>query len=440
MVKVKKNNISIILFLLIIFSFLLGFFLNENSAGAGGEKGDFSLIWNNLTLFKNVSIFDFIKSDLYSDSRTPLLYIIHDVFNPFTNNKLNFRISVFFFSILIPFVFFLILKRKFFYLNNSKLFLLSSLLCLSPYFRTTAYWGLSENYGLMTILISYFYFFEIIKKKNVSLSKENLNTFLLCFFSSAIVYFDQKLFIIPLIIYLKIIFSKKTLHTKLRISIFYVLFSIPMLWLIYLWGSILPPSPSNARLLGNFMHFSNIGYSATIIAFYILPFIFFKKNSLFLLIKNFFYKKNNFFIIILIFTYLLILFFFNNENEFGSAVAGINKFSETGKGFYYKFILLITKNSILRNILLYLGFFLSFIIILIYFDNYLADRLIIALILLSAIFIFPIYQEYFDPLILILIFTFFETKIFITYKKIFFLTIYLSLFLLISNIYYFYIL
>ena len=60
-----------------------------------------------------------------------------------------------------------------------------------------------------------------------------------------------------------------------------------------------------------------------------------------------------------------ILFFFNNENEFGSAVAGINKFSEQGKGFYYKFILLITKNSILRNILLYLGFFLSFIIILI---------------------------------------------------------------------------
>ena len=111
------------------------------------------------------------------------------------------------------------------------------------------------------------------------------------------------------------------------------------------------------------MHFSNIGYSATIIAFYVFPFLFFKKNSLFLLIKNFFYKKNNFFIIIIIFTYLLILFFFNNENEFGSAVAGINKFSEQGKGFYYKFILLITKNSVLRNILLYLGLFLSFIIL-----------------------------------------------------------------------------
>ena len=125
------------------------------------------------------------------------------------------------------------------------------------------------------------------------------------------------------------------------------------------------------------------------------------------------------------------------KGVWGQAFVGVNEFSLSGKGFFYKFILLITNNEILRNILLYFGFFISFIIIFIYFDNFYTDKIIISLLLLSSVIIFPIYQEYFDPLILILIFTFFKTKLFITNKKLIFLTIYLSLFLLIANIYYY---
>jgi hypothetical protein len=191
------------------------------------------------------------------------------------------------------------------------------------------------------------------------------------------------------------------------------------------------------RLIGNFIHIDNIGYSSTIIAFYILPFLFFKKSSFFFLIKKFFVNKKNYYILILIFIYLFVIFFLKEENVWGHAVAGVNEFSQSGKGFFYKFILLITKNVILRNILLYVGFFISFIIIFIYFDNSYTDKLIITLLLLSSVIIFPIYQEYFDPLILILIFTFFKTNLFITNKKLIFLTIYLSLFLLVANIYYF---
>jgi len=437
MFKLNQNKIVKISFLLIIISFFLGFFLNENSAGAGGERGDLSLIWNNLILFKTNHILDAVKSQLYSDSRTPFLYIIHKLLNPYTNDKLSFRISVFCFSILIPFVFFFILKKKFYNLSSSKLLLLSSLLFLSPYFRTSAYWGLSENYGMLTVLLSYFFFYEIFTKKNINLSKENINIFFLCFFSSLTIYFDHKLFFIPLIIYLQTIFSKKEINTKLKITFTYVLFSLPVLGLFYLWGSILPPAVSNVRLIGNFIHIDNIGYSSTIIAFYILPFLFFKKSSFFFLIKKFFVNKKNYYILILIFIYLFVIFFLKEENVWGHAVAGVNEFSQSGKGFFYKFILLITKNVILRNILLYVGFFISFIIIFIYFDNSYTDKLIITLLLLSSVIIFPIYQEYFDPLILILIFTFFKTNLFITNKKLIFLTIYLSLFLLVANIYYF---
>ena len=188
--------------------------------------------------------------------------------------------------------------------------LLSSLLCLSPYFRTTAYWGLSENYAILSTLLSYLFFYKIFyRDKNINLFKKIYLLFFLCFFSSVTVYFDQKLFIIPLIIYLKIFFSKKNLQFKLVCTIFYILFLMPILYLVNLWGSILPPVASTSRFIGSYIHLNNIGYSSTIIAFYIFPLLFFKKKNILLLLRKFINNKNNFFLITIIISYLLLLFF-----------------------------------------------------------------------------------------------------------------------------------
>ena len=46
------NNVSIILSITIFIYFLYGFYVNENSAGAGGYYGDFKIIWSNLILLK----------------------------------------------------------------------------------------------------------------------------------------------------------------------------------------------------------------------------------------------------------------------------------------------------------------------------------------------------------------------------------------------------
>ena len=52
-VKLKAHNkISIILSITIFIYFLYGFYVNENSAGAGGYYGDFKIIWSNLILLK----------------------------------------------------------------------------------------------------------------------------------------------------------------------------------------------------------------------------------------------------------------------------------------------------------------------------------------------------------------------------------------------------
>ena len=82
-IKFKNKNIFNFLLSFIILSyFFYGFYLDENSAGAGGYNGDFRLIWENLTLLKQDIIFN-LNSPEYSDSRPPLSYILHIFLNPF---------------------------------------------------------------------------------------------------------------------------------------------------------------------------------------------------------------------------------------------------------------------------------------------------------------------------------------------------------------------
>ena len=80
----SKNKIILNFFsITLLIYFIFGFYNNENSAGAGGYNGDFNSIWNNLLLLKE-DIIGNLNNTSYNDSRTPLSYILHIVFNPFT--------------------------------------------------------------------------------------------------------------------------------------------------------------------------------------------------------------------------------------------------------------------------------------------------------------------------------------------------------------------
>ena len=85
----------------------------------------------------------------YSDSRPPLSYILHIYLNPFINSQEEFRISNLIISLLVPLLLYFSIKEKYPFLNKNVIILLSTLVTLSPYFRTTAYWSLGENYGLI---------------------------------------------------------------------------------------------------------------------------------------------------------------------------------------------------------------------------------------------------------------------------------------------------
>lgn len=444
-----KNNlykpVSFTFIVLAILSYFLGFYLDENSAGAGGFNGDIAHIWNNLNIFINNDIISSITHPDYYDSRLPTAYIIHEFLNPFIYTQENFRKSVFVISLIIPILFFLCLKKKFEKTDNLLLLLISSTVFLSPYFRTSAYWGLEENYGLIFLLLTFLAFNSFFDKKNSNAFNVYLKIFLITFLSSCCFYFDQKLIIIPLICFVQIMLSHQNIKLKLIVILFYFIFSIPFIYLVLLWGNIVHPTSAFRVAPGQNLLLFNLGYTSTIITFYIFPILFFLNNNLLIKIKNFFLVRSNYYLLFLIIVYILYLLFFLNFSDLDNTNLGLENTSSKlmtfhstlGKGIVHKLAILFFDKIYLREIFTYISFLVSGIILLIFLNKNIKNILILLYFFILSLLLWPILQEYFDPLILLMLFTFFNLNLKIDYKNSFILYIYLSFLLLFSNIWYF---
>ena len=209
-------------------------------------------------------------------------------------------------------MFYFCLRQKFKKEDNLLLLLVASTIFLSPYYRTSSYWGLEENYGLICLFLSFLCLNFFLENKNESGYITYVQLFLSIFFSSICVYFDLKLLIIPIICFLKIIASEKIIKLKVFSIFSYFLLSLPYIYLIILWGGLFAPKVGEVRNFGEQLHIDHIGYTSTIIAFYFASFLFFKRNDLFYLIKNFFIKKTNYYLILLSIIYILYLLILSN--------------------------------------------------------------------------------------------------------------------------------
>ena len=159
----NNNNkiVSIFLILSAISSFFLGFYQNEISMGAGGYEGDFKFVKKSISLFSQNSILDSIKLFSESSNRPPLIYILHKLFNPYILDELGFRATVFFLSLLAPILFYLCLIERFKFQDKYLLMLLTSILFFNPYFRTSSFWGLEENYAIICTLASLLFLLKL---------------------------------------------------------------------------------------------------------------------------------------------------------------------------------------------------------------------------------------------------------------------------------------
>ena len=434
--ETKKNYkyLSFILIFLSIFSFFLGFYLDENSAGGGSYLGDWTYLWPNLKLFIENDLYTAISHENFLTNRPPLLYILHAKLNPFVDNELEYRRSVFIISLAIPVLFYFCLKQKFKIKDNFLLILLTSTILLSPYFRTSSYWGLEENYGIICLLLSFLFLNFFLKNQDQHGYEIYFQLFLLSFFSSLCIYFDQKLLIIPIICFFTIITSKKTIKIKLFSIFSYFIFSLPYIFLITLWGGIFPTTLTSARRLGEQFYLEHLGYAVTIIAFYFLPLLLFKEKNLFNTVKDFFLKKNNYYLILLFIIYIFYLLILSNFFGYSSLSVEVS----TGKGFIHKLsFVLFGDNYVIREIFIYFSFLISWLIILIFINKNFKNGFILLYFFLVSIVTLPLMQEYFDPVIFLLVFTFLSSKLFISYKNVIILFFYLSFFLISSNIYYY---
>jgi len=437
-----KENYKILSFLLILlstFSFFLGFYLDENSAGGGSYVGDWVFAWSNLQTFLNNDIFTAIKItsevniEEYGSNRPPLLYMLHKLFNPFAESEIGYRRSVFIISLAIPILFYFCLKQKFKEENNLTLLLIASTVFLSPYYRTSAYWGLEENYGFIVLLLTFLSLNYFLSNDDQDGYKIYFQLLLLTFFSSLCVYFDQKLVLIPVICFLTIIKSKKLIKFKIFSFLFYLILSLPFIYLMILWGGIFPSVLTENRRLGNQLYLDHIGYASTIIAFYLLPLLLFKGENIINLIKKFFLKRSNYYLISLFFIYL---FYLVVSNDF-SQQDFKNIHSVVGKGFLHKSSIILFENYLIWKIFTFFSFFVSWLIIIIFVDRNFKDSLILLYLFTLSIFATPILQEYFDPLVFLMAFTFFSSKLFINYKNSIILFLYFSILLISSNVYYY---
>lgn len=436
MTKIQKI-ITIIFSLLIINSYFFGFFYQENSIGSGGYKGDLDWMWKNFQIFKNENLLQAIKSNDFFGNRSPLLYIINIYLNPFINDIDNYRFSITIFSLLASYTLFLCIKEKYKNLNFEIILFLSLIILLSPFYRTSSFWGMETQYGIISSLISIYFFLKTNELKKISYRY----IFLTIFFSSLTVYFDLKLVIIPLFIFLKILFSNLNNNIKLFSSLSFLLLAIPYFYLIFLWKGIVPEATqvSNplqiTHLVNSKFHMVNILFATNMLGFYLFPFLLLKKN---------FYKSikitPNIFNLVLLLLFVSYLLYFISADlyDFVDKIpresGGYKHFWGLGYSEKLGNILFDSRIfSISFNVIIYL---ISVLIIILFINTNYINFFLILFFLILSIALFPLMQEYFDPYIYIISLLLTKNEYDFNFSKCTFVFLYFSFFLASSIIYY----
>ena len=406
-----KNNKYLIFLLYLIF--LSAFMLNEDSLG--GAKKDFGYLFGHTLEFKEDFFYTFFNYDKTNARHSPVFLIINSFLLKIIKYEYNLRFLFFHLNAITIYYFYRNLRIRFKETDKKLLILLSGLLILSPTFRSSSVWPDSYNAGLLFLIISFY---------NYEKYKSNFKTeyFFYCIiFYSISSYFSPNFSVFSLFFFLNFCFLNKKKREIILFFILNCLLAFPAIY--YLFILKINFFHLGEQIYGyneNFISLRNLSNKIIlippIIAFHLLPIIFFKK------------KNNNFKFANLLYLplyYILIkIFLVENFN-------------------YMDVHKLIGGGGILYNLYNYNIINLNFVIIISSISILLIHKviehkinyLIILLIVLSTPQL-SIYHQYFEPLIYLLIFLEFikVNEIKIDYKRISILFVYLFLFLTLNFI------
>ena len=401
-------NKKILIYLIFFGSLIASIILGENSSG-GAE-------YDNLITKKYIETFqlnlnegiELFKKD--NQGHLPFFYIlIANLNNLFGEKFVNYLYLVI--SSLIPFVFYNVLKKNFSKKNDNVLFLLSLIIFLSPYFRSSTVWITTDNLALLFFLLSINSFLSTrIDKKNY------LKNSFLCFFFLILASYIRQSYALFFILYFISIQSKLKLLENFYILIFNFLLSIPaLIWIfiVFKFEGIQSGYYWTSNIFINILVFTSLFF------FYFFPFVL-NKYSLRDFIKKISERK---FLLMVFFSLSLSILIFINIPILSH-----------GGGVFYKISKVTNLNFI--TVFSMLGF-----LVLICFNDLVKKNYLIYLILIFSYPFIYVYQKYYDPLIFIVILSLVESKFIkdlIENNKIniYLVLMYFFLFLAGSNLYY----
>ena len=402
---------EILFFLILYLTLIVSFFLGENSTG--GALGDYLEQKKISQYFSSEFFSTFYEYDTYGTRHSPVLIILLSFFEKINLPDNLIRLIHLHLCLLLPFLFYKCLILRFKEADKKILFFLSSLIFLSPTFRSLAIWPDSRLLGLILFTLSVYYFIKFEDNKDFKFAIYNViilafSAYISPNFSVFSVFFLVK-FILNYGIFSKKIFSLVILNIFLAFPAFFYVFILDINFFL---KSAAIGIEENKFFFNNL--FNDVLITFSILFFYLIPFLFFKVIKL----NNILNIRN---ILISLFIFSVCVFNFDYN------------YSYSGGGFFFKLSNFFFSN----NYLFYLiSFFSVLILCSLISTNYFNVFLFIIILLNNPQY--TIYHKYFDPFLLITFFTIFSfhidlNKIFHEKNYLFIFAYYLA-FLIISNL------
>ena len=417
----KKPISQLILFIILTSTLFLSLVLEENSSG--GAKQDYYFLRQFVLDFTD-NFFNGLDKFINNSGsliHSPFFYILISVFNKIFNNFFIFKIFYILISSSLVLIFYKILKDK--YLGkNEYYFFFALIIFFSPYFRSSAVWGLGDNLSLIFFGLFVVYINKIIRGQNINKSFYYAAIFIIL--ASYVRYYYCAYYLIIIYFFFINNLSKKKIFKILFASFLMALPAIIYFFIIFKNNNFFNVLSGFGGL--NYLHV--IFDICLIILFYLIIFLIKNFNDVF----N--YYKKNYILFITIFTISFIIItidfytfrIINIRYNFGGGVIA--------KLFY---------ESKIDNYFLVFPFILTVLLIDYIFSGNRKFNYFIFFIVILSMPLNIIYQKYLDPLFLFILFGLIVSqklnqimnRQLIDIKYLYF---YYILFLFSSNIYYSY--
>ena len=405
----KKNILIIFIFILFYLTLLIGFYINEDSAGGAIQDYKYHLRVKEFFLDSNIyGLKNYMETNAV---HSPVFIIFFKYLSLFGNDLGRFLfVNI---SVLLPIFFYLSLNTKF---KNHYilLFVLSNFFFLSPYFRSSAIWPGDENLALLFFSLSIYCYCSFINS-NKELSKVILLILNITFLAVAS-YFRPTYSLFTILFFYEMVFKNFRLNYFYIYFFFSLILAFPAFYYIFIMDV-----KYFYHIIGSSHFINSFPLTYTVMFFYLFPFIIlmFKSREK-IIVFNFI----NFILTIIL--SLLVFIFFNYKPITGGGIIYIaqNKYFD---------------GNIIFSLIFGICFYLTNQFLQI--NNF--KNMIILIILLLFEIDFQFYMETYDPLFLICLFLLFDTKLISNFinngfnKNLIFLYSYLVIFYLtkITNLY-----